>query len=191
MMDFGWKKKAERLRMTLLSAGHQLAKPLPKVNWGLEVLRRAAETGDTSFLQQEMLQIPSDTEKPLWEPLEIYGWNVHATLYLDNGQLWWLLHAARKDARPPNENATRFLEKILGHLGADPERDKIIGPRNGAEENPPLPFGWWRWFNRWPLYEVQIKGTGKHAAMRVVPIDTPASDGYERLDMTKPSGAVE
>jgi len=189
-MDLGWKKKAERLRMTILSAGHQPARALPVgICRILELFRRTAETGDGSTLQQEMSQISPDSETPLWEPLEVYGWRIQATLYRDNSQLWWLLHAVRKDECPPSEGDTRLLGKVLDHLGADPTRDMIIGPSSSPTGEPPLPFGWWRWFNRWPLYEVQVRGKGKSAVMRVVPIDTPESDGYVRVDMHKEPSA--
>lgn len=185
--DFGWKKKAEKLRMVLLSAGHQLAKPLaPGITQVLAAFRRVAQTGDWRGLQEEFEAIPKDAETPLWEPAEIYGWKLQATLYLDNGQLYWLVHAVRINQKTPVDKDIRFLDKVLEHLGADPARDMIIGPRSSPAGEPPLAFGWWSWFNKAPLFEIQVSGRGNETKMRVVPIDTPESDGYVRLDRAVP-----
>lgn len=184
-MIFGWKKKVERLRVTILSAGHQIAKELPPgLARVMELFRQVARTGHGSMLQEAIDQISSDAEKPLWEPIEVHGWKIQATLYRDNGQLWWLLHAVRKNERPPSENDSKVLDKVLDHLGADPRRDMIIGPSSSPAGKPALPFGWWSWFNQMPLYEVQVKGKGSNATMRIVPFETAVSEGYERIDLT-------
>lgn len=186
MLDFGWKNKAERLRMTILSAGHQPAKEMPvgifKI---LDLFRRVAQTGDGSTLQEEMNRIEPDVETPLWEPIEIHGWKIKATMYLQDGQLWWLVHASRRSERSPSEKDIVFLDKILDHLGAQPKRHMIIGPTSSPPGEPALPFGWWTWLNREPLYEVQVnKGKKGLEMMRIVPLGTRPSDGYKFVDLS-------
>jgi hypothetical protein len=189
-MAFGWKTKAERLRMVILSAAHQLAKELPPgMSKILAIFARVAKSGgDGTLLQQEIAAVikdHADEPKPLWEPIEIYGWSIEATLYLQNGQLWWLLHAVRRNEREPSDKDIAFLDKVLDHLGADPKRDMIIGPSStppGGER--PLLFGWWTWFNRGPLFEIQANKDKKKdkEKIRIVPLGTRPSDGYQSLD---------
>jgi hypothetical protein len=184
-MDFGWKKKAETLRMVLLSGAHQLAKELPAgISKTLSIFARVHKSGDGRGLQEELASVKVDEpERPLWEPVEIYGWKIQATFYLQNGQLWWLVHAARRNESAPSAKDIVFLDKVLAHLGADPKRDMIIGPSSSPTGEPPLPFGWWTWFNRSPLYEIQVNKDKKLKAMvRVVPLGAPETDGYQSLD---------
>lgn len=188
-MDFGWKKKAERLRMVILSAAHQMAKELPPGTAAiLELFRRVASTGDGTDLKEEFDRIcaaHANEPQPLWEPADIYGWKMQATLYLDNGQLWWLLNAVRRNEKEPSEKDLVFLDKVLDHLGADPNRSMIIGPRSSPPGAELLHFGWWTWFNRWPLYEVQVNKTKRASEMvRVVPLGTHATDGYQPVDLS-------
>lgn len=176
--------------MVILSGAHQLAKELPpgmaKV---LALFARAAKSGDASHLQEEIDRVDygADEAKPLWEPIEIYGWTIQATLYLQNSQLWWLVHAARRNEKEPSGKDVAFLDKVLDHLGADPKRDMIIGPSSSPAGEPALPFGWWTWFNRMPLYEIQVKGKKSQATIRIVPFGAPESDGYVRLDASERS----
>ena len=194
-MDFGWKHKAERLRMVLLSSAHQIARELPSVlSRTLAIYGRVHKTGDATGLQEEMGRVDDDgAPKPLWEPVEIYGWKIEGTLYLQNGQLWWLLHAIRLNERQPRDKDIVLLDKVLEHLGADPQRDVIIGPRTGPADEPGLlPFGWWTWFNRQPLYEVQVNKSKKgRAMMRVVPLGARETEGYESVDMRDAREAKE
>lgn len=187
-MDFGWKKKAEQLRMVILSgAHHQLAKELPpgmlKI---LALFERVHRSGDGSHFQEEFADVEvDDAERPIWEPLEIYGWKIEATLYLQNGQLWWLVHAVRRNERSPTEKDVALLDKILAHLGADPKRDVIIGPGSGPANEPGLlPFGWWTWFNTGQLYEIQVNKDKKKdkEKIRIVPLGARETDGYQSLD---------
>jgi hypothetical protein len=181
--DLGWKKKAERLRMVILSAGHQGAKELgPGLAKMLAIYRQIDETGVVPGLEEELAGLSPDAERPLWEPIEVHGWTIEATMYLQNGKLWWLLHAQRRNENVPSKNDVALLDKVLGHLGADPERDMILGPRsNPAEES--LAFGWWTWFNRMPLFEIQAHKDKKKdkEKIRVVPLGTRPSDGYQSL----------
>lgn len=188
MLDFGWKNKAERLRVVIVSAAHQIAKELPPgVVALLDLFRRTARTGDGSNLKEEFDQIcvtHTNEPPPLWEPVDIYGWKIQATMYLQQGQHWWLVNASRRNEKEPSAKDMAFLDKVLEHLGADPQRDTIIGPRSSPAGEPRLIFGWWTWFNRWPLYEIQTNAT-KHGKdrMRFVPQGTPASDGYQPVDL--------
>ncbi len=186
MSAFGWKAKAERLRMVILSASHQIAKELPPtVVKTLEIFARVAKTGDGRGMEEEMDRLPpvSEDAKLLWEPIEVHGWKIQATTYRKEGQLWWLLRAVRKNERDPSEKDNVFLDKVLDHLGANPTRHMIIGPRSSPPGELPLFFGWWTWQNRDPLFDVQVKGKGKSAELRVVPLGSRETDGYQSVDM--------
>ncbi len=185
MMNFNWKKKAEHLRMVILSGAHQLAKELPPgLAQILATFARVAATGDGRGLQEEITSVPADEAKPLWEPAEIYGWSLQATMYLSRDQqLWWLVHAERRNGKIPSPKDIVILDKILERLGADPRRDVIIGPRSSPPGEEPLPFGWWTWFNRAALYEIQVNKQKKgQDAIRIVPLGTRETDGYQSLD---------
>jgi len=183
-MDFGWRKKAEKLRMVILSSGHQLARELPLgISRMLEAFARVAESGDGTGLREELEAIPQDDHKPLWEPIEVHGWEIQATMYLRDGQLWWLVHADRKNGRSPSENDVKFLDKVLEHLGAVLDRHVIIGPRSSPAGEAPLPFGWWTWRNGGQLYEIQVNKDKKRDQdkIRIVPLGTRETDGYSSL----------
>lgn len=189
MMDIGWKKKADLLRMVILSSAHPLAKELPPgFSKMLEVFARIARTGDGRGAQEEMDELRrehGDEPRPLWEPAEIYGWKIQATMYLRDGQLWWLVHAVRKNENTPLDKHLVMLDKVLDHLGAVPTRHAIIDPRSAPPGEPPLPFGWWTWQNRQPLYDVQVNKDKKRDAdkIRIVPLGSRETDGYSSLPM--------
>lgn len=193
-MDFGWKKKADLLKMVILSAGHQLAVELPTgLAKMLALFERVAQTGDGRGMQEEMQQLRrdySEEPKPMWEPAEIYGWKIQATLYRRSDQLWWLVHAVRKNETAPLDKHIAILEKVLDHMGAVPSRHAIIGPRSGPLGEPPLPFGWWTWENRHPLYTVQLNKEKKrdHEKIRIVPLGSRETDGYESINLARSSG---
>ena len=188
MMDFGWKAKAERLRMVMLSAAHQVAKELPpgftKV---LEVFARLSKAGEMLGLHDEMESIQRehpDEPRPLWEPIEVHGWVIAATLYRKEERLWWLVNARRKNDRDPSDKDLVFLNKVLDHLGGEPTRHAIIGPLTVlVEQGGRLPFGWWTWQNRWPLYDIQLNKdkTRDKDKIRIVPLGTRETDGYTSL----------
>lgn len=183
-MNFGWQKKVERLRRVILSGGHQVARELPPgISRILASLARVSETGDGMGLHEEISSLPQDEHKLLWEPLDVYGWRIHATLYLRDGTLWWLVHAVRKNEAVPRDKDVVLLDKVLDHLGAVPSLHVIIGPRSGPPGEPALPFGWWTWQNRWPLYDVQVNKCGPHDhdKIRVVPLGSRETDGYQSL----------
>lgn len=189
--DFGWKKKTDRLRMTILSAGHQSAKELsPGIAKILELFRHAHRTKDGFHLKGDIDRVPADPNPMLWEPIEVHGWTIAASMYLQNGQLWWLVQARRCkeksyfSATGPSAKDIGFLHKVLEHLGADLERDVIIGPNSSPPGHPPLSFGWWTWFNRDPLYDLQVKGQGSTAELRIVPLGTREDDGFTGVDLT-------
>lgn len=182
-MDLGWKKKAERLRMIVLTGAHSLAKELaPALREILDFFRETAKTlhFDRAKAARTLAAPIAQEVKPIWEPAEIYGWKIEATLYREQHQLWWLVSARRgeHEQQPPTEKSIDFLIKVLEHLGADPRRDAIIAPWSHPEGKEALPFGWWAWINQQPLYEFRVKGK----SMRVFPLDAPEVDGYTRLD---------
>ena len=193
-MEFGWKKKAERLKMVILSAAHRGAKELPPgVRKGLAIFRRAAETGGASGLEEECDQIErdyGDEKKLTWEPIDLYGWNIVATMYLQDGQLWWLAHAVRKNEKSPSDKEVAILNKVLEHLGAQPKRHVIIGPGSSPAGHEVLPFGWWTWQNRDLLYDIQVNKDKKRDRdkIRIVPLGTRATDGFETLDLPDEDG---
>jgi len=193
MMDFGWKMKAERLRMVILSGGHQLARELPPgISKLLEIFARVAETGDGRGLQEEIAGAPQDGHKPLWEPIEIHGWKIQATMYRRDDQLWWLVHAERKNERTPSDKDVKLLDKVLEHLGAEPSRHMIIGPRSSPAGEPALPFGWWTWQNGWLLYEIQVnKDKSDREKIRIVPLGTRETDGYTSLRSHDPFASAD
>jgi hypothetical protein len=186
-MELGWKAKAERLRMVILSAAHQLAKELPPtLSKALELYARLSMAGAWPTLQDEMgrLQAGPDEPRPLWEPIEVHGWKIQATLYRKNDQLWWLVHAVRKNERDPSDKDVVFLDKVLDHLGAEPLRHMIVGPRSNPRGEPEMfAFGWWTWQNRWPLFEVQVNKSTKRDVdkVRIVPAGSRETDGYTSL----------
>jgi hypothetical protein len=191
-MGLGWKAKAERLRMVILSSAHQIARPLPAaVEQTLEIFARVAKTGDGRGLQDEIEQLPPvpESDRLLWEPIDVHGWTIQATMYRRDGKLWWLARAVRKNEREPSEKDNTFLDKVLVHLGADPIRHMVIGPRATPAGEAPLFFGWWTWQNHDPLFDVQVKGRGKDAELRVVPLGSRATDGFSSLDMSEAADA--
>ncbi len=195
-MDFGWKKKAERLRMVILSSAHQLAKELPPgISKMLAVYKRVAEDGGTvgggPALMQELereLAPHAQDPAPLWEPIEVHGWRILATMYLRDAKLWWLVHAMRKTEREPSENDVLFLDKVLDHLGAEPTRHAIIGPRSSPPGEGRLAFGWWTWQNRGQLYDIQVNKDKKRDQdkIRIVPLGSRETDGYTSLRTDAP-----
>jgi hypothetical protein len=186
VLALGWKKKAETLRMVIVSSAHQIAKELPPgIQKILDAFSRVARTGDGRGLQDEIAGAPPDPNPPLWEPAQIHGWDIRATLYRRDGQLWWLVSARTRNEREPSDKDLVFLDKVLDHLGAVPRRHAIIEPTSSPPGEPRLPFGWWTWQNRWPLFEVQVKGRGKAASMRIVPHGSRETDGYECVDLSE------
>jgi hypothetical protein len=189
-MDFGWKKKTDRLKMVILSAGHQGAKELSAGTSAiLDLFRRVVKNGGGVGIKEEFDRIcaaHADEPQLLWEPVDIYGWKIQATMYLDNGQHWWLLHAVRRNEREPSDKDIAFLDKVIDHLGADPTRDMIIGPRSSPAGEERLHFGWWTWFNVATLYEVQVnKAKRGKDVMRIVPLGTRETEGYQSVDLSR------
>lgn len=183
MFSFGWKKKTLILKVTILSSAHQLAQELsPFIAHMLELYSEASKTGDISRLQQHIEQSKEgDTHKLLWEPAEIYGWMIQATLYKKAEHLWWLVHATRKTNVSPSDKDITLLDKILEELGAQPLRHMVIGPRNTGGV---LPFGWWTWQNREPLLDLQVNKDKKGKDMiRIVPLGTRETDGFESVNL--------
>jgi hypothetical protein len=198
MLDFGWKKKAERLRMVVLSGAHQNAKELPFVlSKMLAIYRRVVVDGGSiggfPALQQEMerelspqaLAEHADDPKPLWEPIDVRGWTIKATFYLREEKLWWLVHASHNNSRGPTLVDIQILDKVLEHLGAMPSHHEIIGPHSMPADEERMPFGWWTWQNRDQLYDIQINKNKKRDAdkLRIVPLGSRETDGYQSMKL--------
>jgi hypothetical protein len=188
-LNLGWKKKAAHLRMVILSGAHQLAKELPPgLSKILDLYAHAVRTSDARDLQQKMERVIADhpdDPKPLWEPAEIYGWKLNATMYLRDEKLWWLVHAERRSEREPSEKDVGFLDKVIDLLGGEPTRHAIIGPRSSPLGRERLPFGWWTWQNRAELFDIQLNKDKKRDQdkIRIVPLGTRETDGYTSLRM--------
>jgi len=195
MFGNGWLKKAETLRMVLLSGGHQMAKELPPgIVKMLHAFEEAAQTGDGTHLSGVLAEINrehADDPKPLWEPAEIYGWHFDVTFYRRDDELWWLCHATRKNEFPlPSDKDLAFLDKVLKHLGCDPKTDTVIGPTSSPPGHDRLQFGWWTWRNVAPLYELQVNKAKKgRDMMRIVRLGAPESEGYVSVDLSKKADA--
>jgi hypothetical protein len=184
MLNFGWKKAVAQLKMVILSGAHAVAKELsPGLAQMLVLYRDAAVTGDLTGLEQLVAQDRAIFQpEPLWEPADVHGWTIRATLYRQDGDLWWLVHAIRKNHRSPSDKDILFLNKVLEHLGAQPTRHEIIGPNGHGQANDgAMPFGWWTWKNQGQLYDIQAHRTDKKNPIRIVPLGTRPTDGYESL----------
>lgn len=82
----------------------------------LAAFGRFAACGERADLQQSLSKIgtiPVDS-KPIWEPMEVYGWKVDATMYRRDEQFWWLVHAERKNETEPRNKDIAVLDKVLG-----------------------------------------------------------------------------
>jgi hypothetical protein len=190
-MDFGWKKKAERLRMVILSGAHQLAKELPLgLSKVLAIYRRVHQDGGIlgggpALMQEIQTALAAHPDDPglLWEPIDVHGWQIQATLYLRDDKLWWLVSAQRKTDREPSEIDVRILDKVIDHLGGVPDRHVIIGPRSNPVGEDRLAFGWWTWQNRHQLFDIQVNKDKKRDRdkLRIVPLGTRENDGYKSI----------
>ena len=188
-MISGWKKKAEKLRMIILSA--DLDQPLSPAMAESFELQRGFRKGqiDLPRLQSEMARLQPQLKQwdGLWEPFSdmrgepqsVYGWMINATMYQLNDQNWWLVRAERKPSDKMPEKDVLMLSKVIEVLGGHIEHDALSV---GALEDNALegvPF-MWTWFNQAPLYEVQVSKARKN--IRVVPRGAPESDGYVRME---------
>jgi hypothetical protein len=192
MFEMNWLKKAETFRMVLVSGGHQMAKPLGdgmlKILHALEDAAHGKDVSGLESLANRVAEEHADEPKPLWEPVDIYGWGLTACFYRNtNHGLWWLARAIRKDMKSPTDKDLAFLDKVLKHLGCDQTKDTIIGPLNAPTGTPRLPFGWWTWQNKFPLYEIHVnKNVSKKKMVRVVRVGAAEADGYVRVDLERP-----
>ena len=188
-----WKEKLDRQKLIVCST-HATDPPSHFLKW-IEVNRRLNrdEIDETTVAQE----FPMDQEtseglldmRVLWEPIHtkkgeetlLFGWDVNATMYLSNGQPWWLVRALRKGDSSEKDDAT--LDRIIEHLGGDPKRD-LITEIPGASDTDRYQI-WFTWFNQLPLLDMQAHPDAKHMPidkrMRIVPRDAPERDGYKRM----------
>ena len=109
MLIPGWKKKALKLRTIVLCS------PIVEMDpGGIELFdsMRAFRRGtiDIFELQRRHAALPpKDTSQWLYEPLEVYGWNIHASLYGNKGKVHWLVSVARDGNKAPSEKELVIL----------------------------------------------------------------------------------
>ena len=151
---------------TIVLSSTPLEEIPPKVNELFDLWRRIARgTLDSTVLEAEgeaIMQRLADVSladmRIMWEPLtdgygepiQPSGWSVRATMYLLNGQPWWLVEAKRDPESPPTTAVDEALDKILDRLGADTKRDCV-------RDMPYPELGWMRiftWFHVSPLMEM-------------------------------------
>jgi hypothetical protein len=192
----GWKKKAEKLRMIILSC--DLDQPIsPEMAESFDLMRkvRKGQIDLEEFRRAEAkLQPHLKPWEGLWEPFSdmrgepqsFYGWAIEAAMCQLNDHNWWLVRAERMvrgaDTLPGKDVA--MLGKVIEVLGGHIEHDALsVGElEDNALEG--VPF-LWTWFNQAPLYEVQVSALRKD--IRVVPRGAPESDGYIKMKNVIPA----
>jgi hypothetical protein len=201
MLVSGWKKKAEKLRMIILSA--EIDQPLsPELAENFDVMRQFRK-GKIDFDQMQLAMAKLEqqsraqsSEKWLWEPFSdmrgepqsVYGWTINATMYQLNNQNWWLVRAERRPCDRIPEKEVLMLGSVLDVLGGHIEHDALSVGELEDNMSEGIPF-MWTWFNQAPLYEVQVSKAKKN--IRVVPRGAPESDGYTKMDLGKPPTGIE
>lgn len=185
-MLFGWKKRIIRLH-TMLLAGAPLNEIDPALARALEATRGALRgTISREDFDRDMAGImtPPDPNAPikhLWEPIELYGWKIEATMYLLDGKPWWLARANHKRDEPAEKDFT-MLRQAIDYLGADPERDCIMNTTFGGGRG----YGmWWTWINQAPMMELHTTGKGNAFNMKALPEGSPVAPGWERYDRNR------
>jgi hypothetical protein len=176
----------DKLRLIVLSSAPLFEIPA-EINATLDIWRqltRGTISEEEAEVAIQRLGAPDlAAMKILWEPLSDsvgeliapQGWNVTATMYLLNGQPWWLVRADHARPSGPTRADDELLSSIVDRLGADPKRDLIMD-MNFPEAR------WARyytWFHSGPLYETHLNKTT--VDLRVVPAGTQPAPGYERL----------
>jgi hypothetical protein len=173
-----WEKKALMLRTVVLSIPALQKLPVD-VAERLDAMR-AFNRGTITIeeLRGRLAALPKDSKQVamLHEPLDFHGWTVDASLIDHHDSAWWFVHATRK-VRTVSEGDKRWLFKVLGVLGCNPEADRVsLGDleTNVAESVPYI----YMWPNTFERLEVQLK----KGDMRVVPRGTRPADGFSRID---------
>lgn len=172
----GWLKKALHLR-TIVLCIPKLTE-LPPDDFELFDAMRSFNRGtiDAAELQRRWDAIsPSERTPQLHEPLDVYGWNIKATLHAVGGAAWWFATVTR--TKSPSEKDKKVLAKVLDVLGCDPARDilSVSDFDRLVAENVPVMY-WWP--NTFELQEIQFNAKGD---MRMVPRGSRATDGYQKI----------
>lgn len=180
-MLFGWKKRIARLS-TIVLAGAPLHEIDPDLLRGLDAMRgalRGTVDRDEFRIATAALHTPPKEEgtlRHMWEPIELYGWDLAATLYLLDGKPWWLVHATHKKDEPSDKEMS-IVRTAVDYLGADPARDCLMDTTFGDG----LGYGmWWTWINQSPLLEIHLSHAAN--ATRILPEGSPVQPGWERID---------
>lgn len=188
-----WKEKLDRQKLIVCSV-YATDPPSHFLKW-IEVHRRwnRGEIDEATVMREFPMDQAASVElsdmRVMWEPVHtkkgeetlVFGWNVQATMYLSNGQPWWLVRASRAGA--PSEQDEAALDRIIEHLGGDPNRDLITGiPGEDAADRHEI---WLTWFNQLPLIDMLYHRNAKHVSpdkrMLIVPRGAPEREGYERM----------
>lgn len=143
--NLGLEQLVHKLKIIVLSST-PLAEIPTRLNDTFEMFRRSTRgTITTTEIEDFVSRIgdrdPWEDARVMWEPLsdshgeEITpnGWQVKATLYLLNGQPWWLADAKRDPHSPPTPEDDAVLDDIMNQLGADTRRDLVRDMRDLPE----------------------------------------------------------
>lgn len=183
----GWRKKVDHIKMIVLSMGDLVMEMPPDVRIRFDVMRRMFHEGREPTEAEMALTEHGKSNNPdqLWEPVDLYGWHIQATMYLLDGKAWWMVGATRKPDDLPSEKDMAWLQKIVDRLGGDLKRDllaDVIAHSGIADAHI-----WVTWINQAQLFEVQINPNFKDKrSIRIVPLGMAESNGYRRIDRTNP-----
>lgn len=196
MLSSGWKKKAEKLRLIILSVRIEqpLSLEMAEIFEGMRQFRK--EQIDAAQLEAKYRELESrQSSEPRWmwepfsdmrgEPQSVYGWTINATMCQLNGQNWWLVRAERMPSDKLADKDVVMLGRVLDVLGGHIEHDALSVGDLEDNVRAGVPF-MWTWFNQAPLYEIQTNKDKKKPKemIRIVPLGAAESDGYTRLDHT-------
>jgi hypothetical protein len=181
----GWVKKALHLR-TIVSCSPVVDIPLAELEFhdAMRDFRRGVITAEQMKERTENAAPPLVSKSLLFEPAEIYGWKIRASIYGREGKVWWLVGADRSTPATAKDKA--MLVKILNVLGCDdPDRDQVSVNTIDEllEHGVPIMY---QWPNMIELNEVQVhpdaaKFKDVQKGMRIVPRGTRPTDGFQRL----------
>lgn len=175
----GWERKALMLRTIVLSipALQRLSDAGNEHMSAMRAFRRGTIT--LSQLQARIAALPKEPPPSmLHEPLDFHGWTVDATLIDYEGKAWWLVKVTRR-TRTVSEGDKRWLFKVLGVLGCDPERDQVsVGDlEENVAHDVPYIYMWPNMFERLSI-NVPINQSDE---MEIVPRGSRPSPGFQSL----------
>jgi hypothetical protein len=164
----------EKLRVIVLSSA-PLEEIPSKIDQLFDVWRRiehgaidaSSDSAEGAQIMSQLAGVDLASMRIMWEPLSDgigdtitpNGWAVRATLYLSRGAPHWFIVASRAPdiGCQPTPEDDAVLERIIGGLGGDPQRDLMRDTRL-------LETGWARyftWAHNGPLLEMHRKTKGQ------------------------------